>query len=156
MNKLLYLFLIFLCIFTISCKVEDPFVDRVVAPVLVIFEDAIGKTSGLTTEPSIVTSASTDAIISARLLELNKAGILNNKVGIDSIPVKSLTVTYRLRGGAKISEVVTDDKGRSVLKVSWKNLGIVSPVVGSSVLLSCSATYKEISFTKNFRLTAIK
>ncbi len=156
MNKLQYTLLFFLSIIGVSCKEEDPFVDRVVSPVLVIFEDINGKTSGLTTEPAIVSSASSDATISARLFELNKDGILDNKVGIDSLPVKSLMVTYKFRSGTKISEVATDDKGRSVLKVSWKNLGIATPVAGSSVLLSCSATYKDVSFTKNFRLTAIK
>jgi hypothetical protein len=156
MNKTIYTILLFLSIITISCKVEDPFVDRVVSPVLVIFEDASGKSSGLTTEPAIVSSVTSDATISARLLELNKDGILNNKVGIDSLPVKSVMVTYKLRSGTKIADVATDDKGRSVLKVSWKNLGITAPVVGSSVLLTCSATYKDVAFSKYFRLTATK
>jgi hypothetical protein len=156
MKKILYLNLLILGILTAACKVEDPFVDRVVAPVLVIFEDASGKTSGLTTEPSISSSASGDASITVRLLELNKDGLLNNKVGIDSLPAKAIPVTFKLRSGVKLSDVTTDDKGRSTLKIAWKTLGINTPVAGSSVALSCSGTYKDVAFTKYFRLTATK
>lgn len=157
MKKILYLSIIFLGFVATSCKVDDPFVDRVVSPVLVIFEDAAGtKTSGLTTEPSVTSSAASDATVTVRLLELDKTGILDYKVGIDSLPAKSVPVTFKLRSGTKISEVTTDEKGRSTLKISWKNLGIATPTAGSSVLMSCSASYKDVSFTKYFRLTATK
>lgn len=158
MKKIIYFSIIALGFVATSCKVDDPFVDRVVSPVLVIFEDAVTgtKTNGLTTEPSVSSSASADAIITARLFELNKDGILDNKVGIDSLPVKSLAVTFKLRNGTKISDVTTDADGRSTLKISWQSLGIATPVAGSSVSLSCSATYKDVSFTKYFRLTATK
>lgn len=156
MKKILFFSTIILAFVAASCKVDDPFVDRVVAPVLVIFEDTAGKTNGLTTEPSVVSSASADASITVRLLELNKDGLLDYKVGIDSIPAKSVPVTFKLRTGTKILDVTTDDKGRSTLKVSWKTLGVATPVTGSSVLLSCSATYKDVPFTKYFRLTATK
>ncbi|WP_238806991.1 hypothetical protein [Emticicia aquatica] len=157
MKKTLILSTIFLAFIGASCKVDDPFVDRVVAPVLVIFEDSNGtKTSGLTTEPSVTSSASADASITVRLLELNKDGLLDFAVGIDSIPAKSVPVSFKFRTGTKITDVVTDTQGRSTLKVSWKTLGIETPVAGSSVLLSCSATYKDVPFTKYFRLTATK
>lgn len=157
MKKILFFSTIILAFVATSCKVDDPFVDRVVAPVLVIFEDPSGtKTNGLTTEPSVTSSASADASITVRLLELNKDGLLDYKVGIDSIPAKSVPVTFKLRTGTKILDVTTDDKGRSTLKISWKTLGVATPVAGSSVLLACSATYKEVPFTKYFRLTATK
>ena len=156
MKKILFFSTIILAFVVASCKVDDPFVDRVVAPVLVIFEDAAGKSNGLTTEPSVVSSASADALVTVRLLELNKDGLLDFKVGIDSIPAKSVPVTFKLRTGTKILDVTTDDKGRSTLKVSWKTLGVATPVAGSSVLLTCSAIYKDVPFTKYFRLTATK
>jgi hypothetical protein len=157
MKKILFFSTIILAFAATSCKVDDPFVDRVVAPVLVIFEDPSGtKTSGLTTEPSVTSSASGDASITVRLLELNKDGLLDYKVGIDSIPAKSVPVTFKFRTGTKISDVTTDAEGRSTLKVSWQTLGIAAPVAGSSVLLSCSASYKDVAFTKFFRLTATK
>lgn len=156
MKKILFFSTIFLGFVATSCKVDDPFVDRIAAPVLVIFEDVAGKTSGLTTEPSVTSSASADASVTVLLLELNKDGLLDYKVGIDSIPAKSVPVTFKFRNGTKISDVTTDDKGRSTLSVSWKALGIEAPTAGSSVLLSCSATYKDVPFTKYFRLTASK
>ncbi len=156
MKKILFFSTIILAFVATSCKVDDPFVDRVVAPVLVIFEDPAGKSNGLTTEPSVISSASADASITVRLLELNKDGLLDYKVGIDSIPAKSVPVTFKLRTGTKILDVTTDDKGRSTLKIAWKTLGVATPVAGSSVLLACSATYKDVPFTKYFRLTATK
>jgi len=121
MKKTLILSTIFVAFIGASCKVDDPFVDRVVAPVLVIFEDSNGtKTSGLTTEPSVTSSASADASITVRLLELNKDGLLDFAVGIDSIPAKSDPVTFKFRTGTKITDVVTDTQGRSTVKVSWK------------------------------------
>ncbi len=157
MKKILFFSTIFLALAVTSCKVDDPFVDRVVAPVLVIFEDPNGtKTNGLTTEPSVTSSASADASITVRLLELNKDGLLDFKVGIDSVPATAVPVTFKLRNGTKISDVTTDGTGRSTLKISWRNLGVATPVAGSSVLLACSATYKDVPFTKYFRLTATK
>ena len=157
MKKILFFSTIILAFVAASCKVDDPFVDRVAAPVLVIFEDPSGtKTNGLTTEPSVTSSASADASITVRLLELNKDGLLDYKVGIDSIPAKSVPVTFKLRTGTKILDITTDDKGRSTLKIAWKTLGVATPVAGSSVLLACSATYKDVPFTKYFRLTATK
>lgn len=157
MKKILFFSTILLGFVATSCKVDDPFVDRVAAPVLVIFEDPSGtKTNGLTTEPSVTSSASADASITVRLLELNKDGLLDFKVGIDSIPATAVPVTFKLRNGTKISDVTTDGTGRSILKISWKSLGIATPAAGSSVQLACSATYKDVSFTKYFRLTATK
>jgi hypothetical protein len=149
--------IIALTVIGFSCKKADPFVDRVTSPVLVIFENPNGTvTNGLTTEPSVSTSASADAKIVVKLLELDKTNILDFKKGIDSIAVKALPVTFKFRNGTKLSDVSTDDKGKSVLTTTWKALGIEKPVVGSSVLLACSATYKNIPFTKYFRLTATK
>jgi hypothetical protein len=140
-----------------SCKKADPFVDRVTSPVLVIFENPNGTvTNGLTTEPTISTSATADAKIVVKLLELDKTNILNNSKGIDSLAVKSLLVTIKMRNGTKISDITTDATGKSILTTSWKSLGMESPVVGSSVSLSLSSTYKSVPFTKLFRLTATK
>jgi hypothetical protein len=142
--------------FVFGCKKADPFVDRLVSPVLVVFENAGALTSGLTTEPLVTTSAAVDASISVRLFELDKKGILDNKVGIDSLPVKALPVQIKLRNGTKIAEGTTDGTGKVTIVTAWKTLGIEKPATGNSVLLACSATYKEVAFTKLFRLTASK
>lgn len=140
-----------------SCKKADPFVDRVTSPVLVIFENPNGTvTNGLTTEPTISTPVTVDAKIVMKLYELDKTNILDFSKGIDSVAVKSLPITIKLRNGTKISDITTDASGKSVFTTSWSSLGIASPVVGSSVSLSLSSTYKSVPFTKYFRLTATK
>jgi hypothetical protein len=139
-----------------SCKVDDPFVDRIVSPVLVIFESAGVATNGLTTEPSVTSSASADATITMKLLELDKTGLLDNKVGIDSLPAASVPVIIKFRNGTKVAEGTTDATGKLVITTKWSTMGVAAPVSGSSVLLAASATYKDVPFTKLFRLTATK
>jgi hypothetical protein len=140
-----------------SCKKADPFVDRITSPVLVIFENPNGTvTNGLTTEPTISASLAADAKIVVKLLELDKTNILDFTKGIDSVAVKAQPAIIKLRNGTKISDITTDATGKSILTTSWKSLGIESPVVGSSVALSLSSTYKSVPFTKFFRLTATK
>lgn len=150
------LIILSIAILAFSCKKADPFVDRVVSPVLVIFDNAGTYTNGLTTEPSISTSAAADAKITVKLLELDKTGILDYKVGIDSIGAKSVPTIIKLRNGTKVAEGTTDAEGKLVISTPWKALGIEAPVSGTSVSLSLSATYKDVSFTKLFRLTATK
>lgn len=149
--------IVYLLISIIACKKEDPFVDRVTAPVLVLFENPNGTvTNGLTTEPTVSSSVDADAKIVVKLLELDKTNILDYTKGIDSLAVKNLPATLKLRNGTKVADLTTDTNGKSVITTSWKSLGIDSPKVGSSVSLSLSSTYKSVAFTKYFRLTAIK
>lgn len=138
-----------------SCEVADPFVDRIAAPVLVLVagDDGI-ESSGLTTEPTVTSKASTDALVKIRLLALDKTGILDYKVGIDSIPAKSVSLTLKLRTGVTVKEVSTGNDGVATFTIPWSALGIAAPKAGTSVALSCSGKYDEISFTKLLRLTA--
>jgi hypothetical protein len=71
----------------VSCKEEDPFLDRDVAPVLV---DIVGAPFGapIASEPTVAYAATAEKLtLSARLLELDKTNILDHTKGIDSIPV---------------------------------------------------------------------
>lgn len=146
---------LFLSIAAISCEVADPFVDRTIAPVLVILETEAGvPTSGLTTEPTITAAASKNATFSIRLLSLDKTGILDKTIGIDSIPVTGSTVRLSLRSGQSVGDFVTDGNGRVTISVPWSQLGIVSPKAGSAAALNCSGSYKDQAFTKLFRLSA--
>lgn len=153
MKKILIITLI---VTAFGCKKTDPFVDRIVSPVLVVFENGSTLTSGLTTEPSVSASIAADASITVRLFELDKKGILDNKVGIDSLPVKALPVQIKLRNGTKVAEGTTDGNGKVTIVTTWKSMGIEKPSAGNSVLLAASATYKEVPFTKLFRLAATK
>lgn len=150
------IFLLFTCTVLLSCEVSDPFVDRVASPLLVLITGENGTpTNGLTTEPTVTTKALEDPKVSIKLLELDKTGILDNKIGIDSLPVSGIKITYKLRAGKVISEVTTDKSGSATLNASWEKLGIVSPKAGSSVKLTASGTYKEVSFSKYFIITGI-
>lgn len=137
-----------------SCKVEDPFVDRVVAPVLLVFDNAIGDGGGFTTEPTVTSKAIASATISVRIFELDKTNILDYKKGIDSIPVKGLALTLMSRAGTKIADVTTDDKGRATITKTWAEFGVAAPKSGSIVPLTLSGTYKEQAFSKLARLQA--
>lgn len=137
-----------------SCKVEDPFVDRVVAPVLLVFDNAIGDGGGFTTEPTVTSKATATPTVSVRILELDKTNILDYKKGIDSIPVTGLAVSLTTRAGVKIADVTTDAKGRATITKTWAEFGVSTPKVGSVVTLTLTGKYKEQAFSKLARLQA--
>jgi len=138
-----------------SCKVDDPFVDRVVAPVLLVFDNAVGDGGGFTTEPTVTSKATnTQATISVRIYELDKTNILDYKKGIDSIPVTGLALALTTRTGTKIADVTTDAKGRATITKTWAEFGVAAPKSGSIVTLTLTGKYKEQSFSKLARLQA--
>ncbi|MFN4146130.1 MAG: hypothetical protein ACK4GN_09935 [Runella sp.] len=138
-----------------SCvKKDDPFVDRVVAPVLLVFDNAVGDGGGFTYEPTVRSSAAASNVtISVRVLELDKTNILDFKKGIDSIPVRT-TLTLFTRAGAKIADFSTDDKGRATLTRPWADFGLATPRVGNTVSLTLSGKHKDQVFSKLARLQA--
>jgi hypothetical protein len=134
-----------------SCEKADPFVARVVSPVLLLVQGCDGILSnGMTTEPTVPSLIAGDASIALKVLELDKTGILDYKVGIDSLPVTGVKITFKLRTGAVLKEVQTDTKGVATLSATWASLGIAAPKAGSSVKLTASGTYKDVSFSKYF------
>jgi len=138
----------------ISCEKSDPFVDRVVSPVLVLVESLEGGVSnGLTTDPAVSALVSKDASVMLKVLELDKSGLLDYKIGIDSIPVQGVAISFKLRSGALLQNVNTDSKGVATLSAPWASLGVSSPKAGTTVRLMATGTYKEQSFTKYFTIT---
>ncbi|MFT7434806.1 MAG: hypothetical protein ACI9DJ_000752 [Algoriphagus sp.] len=136
-----------------SCEKSDPFVDRVVSPVLVqVMGDNGLATSGLTTDPTIGSSFGETANMSVMVLELDKTNILDYTKGIDSIPATSIELIVKFRGGAEIGKFTTDGSGVASVSVPWITLGISGP--GNAVPLSVSGTYKDVAFTKIFKLSA--
>ncbi len=134
-----------------SCEKADPFVARVVSPVLLLVQGSDGILSnGMTTEPTVPSLIVGDASVALKVLELDKTGILDYKVGIDSLPVSGLKITFKLRTGVVLKEVSTDSKGIATLSTPWASLGITAPKAGSSVRLTASGTYKDVSFSKYF------
>ncbi|RRB04181.1 hypothetical protein [Larkinella rosea] len=135
-------------------KKEDPFVDRVVAPVLVLVDGA-SDGGGQTAEPVVTSKITAPVIMTVKILELDKSGILNNKVGIDSIPVASLALKLTRRDGTAIADLKTDNTGKATLTKTWAELGITAPAVGSSVSLTWTGEYKGQAFARLSRVQGV-
>lgn len=123
-----------------SCKKEEEMLlmARVVSPVLVTIQGV----EFAATEPVSVT---------AGIYELNKAGLLDHTVGIDSIPVSNLALEVKANG-AVLESLMTNTDGKVVLGKTWSQLGIAAPVEGNTVNLEWSGTYKGQAFTKLSRV----
>ena len=140
----------------VACsKKDDPFVDRVVAPVLVVIDNATGDGGGLTSEPVVSQKVTEPVTMAVRIYELNKAGILNNKVGIDSIPVTSLAIRLTKRDGTALGTLQTDGAGKATLTKTWTELGIAAPKAGSAVQLTWSGEYKGQAFSRLSRVQGV-
>lgn len=136
-----------------ACEEPDPFVDRVVSPVLVQLVDESGSaSSGMSTDPTISSTFGETTNFGIQVLELDKTNILDYTKGIDSIPVTSLSLTIKYRGGADISTLPTDGSGIAKVELPWSEFGISSS--GESVSLMVSGSYKDQSFTKLFKLAS--
>ncbi len=137
-NKLFTL-LFGLSFFLMSCEKEDELVvDRVVSPVLV----TVSGNSFLATEPVMVTTT---------IAELDKSGILDHMVGIDTIPVSNLPIKVLLNNNT-LAELTTDASGTVTLNKTWADLGLAAPAAGNSVVLEWSGNYKGQAFTKTGRV----
>ncbi len=135
-----------------ACEKTDPFVDRVVSPVLVLVEGSNGSpSSGLTTDPSVTVNFGNTASFAIRVLELDKTNILDYTRGIDSLPVAT-SLKIMIRNGAEIGTFSTDASGKAQIEIPWESLGVSS--TGKSVSLSASGTYNEVAFTKYFKIAS--
>lgn len=153
MKKTAYILFLGLIILASACEKKDPFVDRIVSPLLFLVLDENGvASSGLTTEPTVNSKISKDVTFSIKLVELDKTNILDHTKGIDSLAVKSLVVSLSTRSGTKIGDLTTNDKGIATLTKSWADLGIAAPKAGTTLLLSWSGKYKDVAFTKYTRI----
>ncbi|AWV99244.1 hypothetical protein [Arcticibacterium luteifluviistationis] len=154
MKKLSYIILVLATVTTfVACEKQDPFVDRVVAPVLVqVIGDDGSPSSGLTTDPTVSSSFGETANMSLKVLELDKTNILDYTKGIDSIPVASISLLVSFRGGSEIGTFTTGADGLATVSVPWSSLGITES--GSTVSLSATGTYNDQAFTKLFKLAS--
>ncbi len=139
--------------FLTACqKAEDPFVPRVVSPVLVQVLGAPYQTD-FATEPTVMLEGSKSATLTARILELDKTHILDYTKGIDSLPLANLPIKLTLRNGTPIGEATTDAKGVVTFTATWAQLGISAPAPGNRAALNWTGEYKGQAFT---RLSAIQ
>ena len=128
-----------LSFFMMSCEKEDAMVvDRVVSPVLVTISGA----SFPAAEPVNVT---------ATIYELDKSGLLNNAVGIDSIPLANLAIAVKMNA-ITLAELTTDQAGKVNLTKTWAELGLATPKTGNTVNLEFTGSHKGQAFTKPSRV----
>ncbi len=119
-------------------KENELVVDRVVSPVLVtVSGTAFTKTESVKVKVGVY--------------ELDKSGLLNHTVGIDSIPVANLAIKLTANGRL-MGDLTTDTQGKINLVKTWEDFGLVSPATGNVVNLEWSGTHKGQAFTKQSRV----
>jgi hypothetical protein len=154
-----------------SCEEEDPFVDRTVSPVLIVFDDVPGYLAGggLTATPSITKTVNAGnytqpVILSLTVYELDKSGILDHTVGIDSIPVVGMAITFSKRDGTVPLTGETDAEGKAFVTTSWVELGVtdVATIVNATgaqsrtIPVSWRGEHKGQTFTRYAQVVLTK
>ena len=136
-----------LAVALVGCKVDDPFVDRVVSPVLV---DIVGAPFGapFATEPTVSYPINGKVVLKARILELDKTNLLDHTKGIDSLPVRNIPMKLMLRNGVVVGEATSDAQGVVTFEKTWAELGLNAPRSGNIIRVSWSGTHKGITFTR--------
>ena len=167
-----------------SCKVEDPFLNRDVAPVLV---DIVGAAFGapIASTPTVsYDSSKQELTLTSRLLELDKTNILDHTKGIDSIPVANLNVTVaftlskvikkdtvKFKGNTyfftaenfsksgELGKISSDANGVVSVKTTYKALGLEGNRIQRKddiIKLTWTGTHKGIAFTRTSQMSVTK
>lgn len=93
-----------------------------------------------------VFDASAPVSVQGRFYELDKTGILNQNVGIDSIPVSGLQIKVFINQTEEVGMVTTDKTGTIVFEQPWTSLGVASPASGRQIRLEFAGTHKNVAF----------
>nr|MBI1229449.1 hypothetical protein [Cytophagales bacterium] len=133
-NKASLLIAFFSVVYLTSCvEGVELATPNVAAPVLVLLQ---GNTFDATAPVSVV----------GRFYELDKTGILDQNVGIDSIPVSGLQIRVFINQTEEVGSATTDSDGRIVFQQPWSGLGVPSPTSGRQIRLEFAGTHKNIAF----------
>ncbi|QRR03833.1 hypothetical protein [Dyadobacter sandarakinus] len=169
---------------TSSCKEEDPFLDRDVAPLLV---DIVGAPFGspIASTPSVAYDSSMQQLtLTSRLYELDKTNILDHTKGIDSIPVANVPIkiafnltksvkaeTIRFNGvtynftpetfktSGQLGEVSSDNDGTVTIRTTYAALGLTGNRIQRKddiVKITWTGTHKGIAFTRTSQMSVTK
>lgn len=126
---------VFVIVVSSCVNVDDLFTPNVAAPVLVLIEGTeFEAASGVT--------------VTGTFLELDKSGILDQQIGIDSIPVADLEIKVFINQTEEVGSLVTDASGKALFERAWSSLGVDSPSAGSQVRLEFAGSHKNIAFRK--------
>jgi hypothetical protein len=120
----------------LSCVDADELATpNAAAPVLIIIEGA--EFDG--------TSA---VAVVGTFLELDKTGILDHNVGIDSIPLSGLEIKVFINHTEEVGALVTDTAGKIMFQKPWSDLGLDSPGSGNQVRLEFAGIHNDVAFRK--------
>ena len=86
--------------------------------------------------------------VNGTFLELDKTGILDHSVGIDSIPLIDMEVKVLVDHVVELGALVTDTQGQINLSLSWADVGISNLSSGDQVRLEFAGMHKGIAFRK--------
>lgn len=90
--------------------------------------------------------AATGVAVAGTFYELDKTGLLDNTVGIDSIPVSGLEIRVFINDTEEVGMLTTDGSGKILFQNPWSSLGLTSPSSGEQVRLEFAGTYNDVSF----------
>ena len=100
-----------------------------ILPLLLVFTSCVNEELAFTVEASpvlglIEPATSTDGMLSytGTFYELDKSGILDNNIGIDSIPVSGLELSISSQTREVLQTVMTDGEGRATFTVAADEL----------------------------------
>ena len=93
-----------------------------------------------------VFDASAPVSIQGQFYELDKTGILDQNVGIDSIPVSGLQIKVFINQTEEIGSVTTDNSGKIIFQQPWTSLGVPNPTSGRQIRLEFAGTHKNVAF----------
>lgn len=90
--------------------------------------------------------AATGVAVAGSFYELDKSGILDQNVGIDSIPVTGLEIRVFINQTDEVGTLTTDGQGKIMFQDAWSSLGIPNPSSGIQIRLEFAGTYNDIAF----------
>lgn len=93
----------------ISCEEEELAFEVVASPVLATFETTVPATAG-------------NVSVTATFYELDKSGILDKNIGIDSMPINGLAVDVFVNEATLVGNLVTDSEGKAVFETAPSDL----------------------------------
>ncbi len=132
--NLIYGAIALLCVIASSCVVTDDLATpNVASPVLVIL-------NGTEFE------ASSEVAVVGRFFELDKSGILDQNVGIDSIPVAGLNIRVFINSTQEVGSFTTDASGSALFQQTWDGLGVESPSSGRQIRLEFAGEHNNTAF----------
>ncbi|WP_114750745.1 hypothetical protein [Pleomorphovibrio marinus] len=132
--KFEHLVLSLLVLVSTACVVTDDLATpNVASPVLVLLQGTEFE-------------ASSDVSVVGRFYELDKSGILDQNVGIDSIPVSGLNVRVFINSTQEVGSLTTDGSGSVLFQQTWNGLGVEAPSSGSQIRLEFAGVHNNTAF----------